>query len=280
VRAVALFRLLKPRRSLYADMLLALSFNHYKVELESLSIHFLHHTSERKDAIPLILCHGWPGSSLPPFLCPRHRSSFPSVRRLLPRVPLHDYSPHQPGHRVGPGLPRRHPLYARFHLLVPSQDESLEDGRYSETVRHADERIGISKVCGSGRRLGIYHSALSRSSLSRELHRFVISFLSYWTLAHPSTFPHSLLITTYSRLFTSRPPQLLPRPIPFVSPLPHPFSHSSRLPPPMGHGRRATRAAIQSSRLYGEGERVLCHAETHGKSVDGSRESEERKATS
>lgn len=36
-------------------------YNHFKVDIEGLDIHFIHHRSERADAIPLILCHGWPG---------------------------------------------------------------------------------------------------------------------------------------------------------------------------------------------------------------------------
>ncbi|GAA5898043.1 hypothetical protein JCM8208_000141 [Rhodotorula glutinis] len=38
------------------------SLNHWTVDIEDLSIHFVHHRSTRADAIPLILCHGWPGS--------------------------------------------------------------------------------------------------------------------------------------------------------------------------------------------------------------------------
>ncbi|KPV78168.1 uncharacterized protein RHOBADRAFT_47848 [Rhodotorula graminis WP1] len=38
------------------------SFNHWTVDIEDLSIHFLHHRSTRANAIPLILCHGWPGA--------------------------------------------------------------------------------------------------------------------------------------------------------------------------------------------------------------------------
>jgi len=37
------------------------SFNNWTVEIEDLSIHFLHHRSTRAGAIPLVLCHGWPG---------------------------------------------------------------------------------------------------------------------------------------------------------------------------------------------------------------------------
>ena len=37
-------------------------FPHYHAKIEDVKIHFVHARSERKDAIPLIMCHGWPGS--------------------------------------------------------------------------------------------------------------------------------------------------------------------------------------------------------------------------
>lgn len=36
-------------------------FQHFKALIESVDVHFIHQTSERPDAIPLILLHGWPG---------------------------------------------------------------------------------------------------------------------------------------------------------------------------------------------------------------------------
>ncbi|CAG8270903.1 unnamed protein product [Penicillium salamii] len=39
-------------------------FNHYTAQIEGLDIHFIHERSSSKDAIPLILLHGWPGSFL------------------------------------------------------------------------------------------------------------------------------------------------------------------------------------------------------------------------
>lgn len=39
-------------------------FDHFKVEIEQLDIHFLHHKSSHASAIPLVLIHGWPGSYL------------------------------------------------------------------------------------------------------------------------------------------------------------------------------------------------------------------------
>lgn len=38
------------------------SFSHYKVTIEDVVIHFIHKPSRHKNAVPLILNHGWPGS--------------------------------------------------------------------------------------------------------------------------------------------------------------------------------------------------------------------------
>ncbi|KAK4977697.1 hypothetical protein LTR42_002070 [Elasticomyces elasticus] len=37
------------------------SFNHFTAHIEGLRIHFIHEKASDPDAIPLILCHGWPG---------------------------------------------------------------------------------------------------------------------------------------------------------------------------------------------------------------------------
>ncbi|KAM3448620.1 hypothetical protein MY3296_007653 [Beauveria thailandica] len=38
------------------------SFNNFRVNIEGLDIHFVHHKSSDPDAIPILLTHGWPGS--------------------------------------------------------------------------------------------------------------------------------------------------------------------------------------------------------------------------
>lgn len=41
---------------------------------ENIQLHFVHHRSDRKDAIPLIFAHGWPGNftEVSPQLKPKH----------------------------------------------------------------------------------------------------------------------------------------------------------------------------------------------------------------
>jgi len=38
------------------------SLPHYVTEIDGLDIHFIHVRSEHEDALPLLVCHGWPGS--------------------------------------------------------------------------------------------------------------------------------------------------------------------------------------------------------------------------
>ena len=37
-------------------------FNHFRTEIDGLGIHFIHQRSKKKNAFPLIITHGWPGS--------------------------------------------------------------------------------------------------------------------------------------------------------------------------------------------------------------------------
>jgi hypothetical protein len=36
-------------------------FGQYRTVIDGLGIHFLHTRSPEPDALPLLLCHGWPG---------------------------------------------------------------------------------------------------------------------------------------------------------------------------------------------------------------------------
>lgn len=38
------------------------AWNHFTTEIEGLKIHFIHQKAERRDAVPLLLVHGWPGT--------------------------------------------------------------------------------------------------------------------------------------------------------------------------------------------------------------------------
>lgn len=68
------------------------TFNHYKVEIEELDLHFLHHRSQRQDAVPLILCHGWPGHfgeflGMIPLLTAPESADEPAFHVVVPSQP-------------------------------------------------------------------------------------------------------------------------------------------------------------------------------------------------
>lgn len=92
------------------------SFNHFKVDIEGLDIHFLHHKSERQDALPILLAHGWPGGSTGTFDLTSDPSSplLPTLATLtghfgefLDMIPLLTSPPSQ--------------TQQAFHVVVPSQ---------------------------------------------------------------------------------------------------------------------------------------------------------------
>ncbi|KFY27669.1 hypothetical protein V491_00786 [Pseudogymnoascus sp. VKM F-3775] len=72
-------------------------FSHFKVAVEvegygPITIHYVHEVSERKDAIPLLFSHGWPGSFL-------------EIRKVIKSL-AHPTSPSSPAfHVVAPSIP-------------------------------------------------------------------------------------------------------------------------------------------------------------------------------
>src|SRR3954465_3405448 len=69
------------------------SFPQFLTEIDELVIHFLHVRSKHEDALPLLVCHGWPGSI---------------VEQLKIIEPLTDPTAHGGGERDA------------FHVVIPS----------------------------------------------------------------------------------------------------------------------------------------------------------------
>jgi microsomal epoxide hydrolase len=67
-------------------------YNHYKVEIESISLHFVRIKSKLKGAIPLLLIHGWPGSFLEFWDIIDKLTEFDIV---IPSLPGYGFSSHQ-----------------------------------------------------------------------------------------------------------------------------------------------------------------------------------------
>ena len=69
------------------------ALHHYITEIDGIDVHFIHVRSEHEDALPLVVTHGWPGSTVEQL--EDHRSAHRShcarrerVGRLRPRDPL------------------------------------------------------------------------------------------------------------------------------------------------------------------------------------------------
>jgi hypothetical protein len=110
---------------------------HFTTEIDGVDIHFIHVRSQHEDALPLIVTHGWPGST---------------VEQLKIIEPLTD--------------PTAHGASAAdaFHLVIPSLPGHGFSGKPTETgwdpIRiarawgRADEAPRIRQVRGARRRLG------------------------------------------------------------------------------------------------------------------------------
>ena len=67
----------------------------YTTEIDGLTVHFLHAQSPHPDALPLVLCHGWPGSVL----------EFKKVIEPLTHPPSRDGARPQAFHVIAPSMP-------------------------------------------------------------------------------------------------------------------------------------------------------------------------------
>ena len=79
------------------------SFSHFTTEIDDFQLHFIHHQSESKSAIPLLLIHGWPDSfvrflKLIPLLTKINENGL-SFHVVVPSIPGHGFSqiPGKPG---------------------------------------------------------------------------------------------------------------------------------------------------------------------------------------
>jgi microsomal epoxide hydrolase len=85
------------------------SFPQFTTQIEDMSLHFAALFSEKKDAIPMILLHGWPGNASCPRLCVcAYRSNIGSFLEFLPILQLfkEEYTPTTlPFHLIVPSLP-------------------------------------------------------------------------------------------------------------------------------------------------------------------------------
>jgi len=96
-------------------------FPHYRVEIDGVLIHFMHLRSERKDAVPLLLSHGWPWSFwdwrnvIGPLANPASDSA-PAFDVIVPSLPGFGFS--TPLHMAGVDIPGIARLWHRLMTEV------------------------------------------------------------------------------------------------------------------------------------------------------------------
>jgi microsomal epoxide hydrolase len=76
-------------------------FDNWRTEIDGLDLHFIHHRSQRADALPLLLLHGWPSSFLE-FLNVIERltapkDEAPAFHVVVPSLPGYGFSGTRPG---------------------------------------------------------------------------------------------------------------------------------------------------------------------------------------
>jgi Epoxide hydrolase N terminus len=107
---------------------------HFITEIDGVDIHFIHVRSERQDALPLVVTHGWPGST---------------VEQLKIIDPLTNPTEH--GASAADALPPGYPVIAGLRVLGEADRDRLGSHSHRAGVGHPDEAPGIHGVRGPGR---------------------------------------------------------------------------------------------------------------------------------
>ena len=110
---------------------------HFITEIDGVDIHFIHVRSPHEDALPLIVTHGWPGST--DRAAQDHRAADRS---------------HRPRRQRGGCVPSRHPVAAGPRVLGQADGDRLGPDPHRARLGRADEAPRVRAVRGAGRRLG------------------------------------------------------------------------------------------------------------------------------
>ena len=110
---------------------------HFVTRIDGVDIHFIHVRSKHEDALPLIVTHGWPGST---------------VEQLKIIEPLTDPTAH--GAERGGRLPSRDPVAAGPRLLRQAHRDRLGPDPHRARLGRAHAAPRLHEVRRPGRRLG------------------------------------------------------------------------------------------------------------------------------
>ena len=108
---------------------------HFMTEIDGVDIHFIHMRSEHEDALPLIVTHGWPGST---------------IEQLKIIEPLTDPA----GSRCGGCVPSGNSVIAGTWVFRQAARDRLGSDPHCKGVGGADGAPRVHPIRRSGRRLG------------------------------------------------------------------------------------------------------------------------------
>ena len=114
----------------------------FTTEIDGATVHFAHIRSPERDATPLIVTHGWPGSIV----------EFLDIVGPLTDPAAHGGDPADAFHVVVPGIPG-------FGLSGPTRDTGWEAGRVADAWVELMERLGYRRFGTQG---GDWGAAISR----------------------------------------------------------------------------------------------------------------------
>lgn len=117
------------------------SFPHYKMQIEEIELHFVGLFSQKKDAIPIVFMHGWPGSFIE-FLpmCELIRKQYPGEDS-----PYHIVIPSLPGYTLSSGGPL-------------DKDWTMEDS--ARVINQLMLNLGFQKYIAQGGDVGSFEARI------------------------------------------------------------------------------------------------------------------------
>jgi hypothetical protein len=113
------------------------AFDHYRVEIDDIDLHYIHQPGVGPDPIPLLLVHGWPGSVW-------------EFHQLIPRLT----DPARFGGDPADAFTVIAPSLPGFTLSFTPHQRRLGIVEMADLCAAHDRRAGLLAVRGTGRRLG------------------------------------------------------------------------------------------------------------------------------
>ena len=104
----------------------------FVTEIDGVDIHFIHVRSKHEDALPMIVTHGWPGST---------------IEQLKIIEPLTDPRPRRD---CGRCLPPRDSVAAGLRLLRQADGARLEPDPHRQGLGRLTERLGYTRYVAQG----------------------------------------------------------------------------------------------------------------------------------